>query len=159
MRQRLSASPTAMRSHREVACSASVSSSWRRYAFIFPFQPPWHPRIRIQSGCETNKGVQIEHYVDPESDKKHKYKLTAPHHILKRDMELIKSNSRFNEIKDVEIEFLTRVIQLSGKTTTIRMPVGTAVRDGIVDNETLGYFLARIQLFRTFLLHAQSSLF
>jgi glycyl-tRNA synthetase len=74
-------------------------------------------------------------------------------------MELIKSNSRFNEIKDVELEFLTRDIQLGGKTTTIRMPIGTAVRDGIVDNETLGYFLARIQLFRTFLFRVQSSSF
>lgn len=148
-----------MRSRRGVACSASVSSSWRRYAFISPFQRPWHPRIRIQSGCETNKTVQIEHYVDPESDKKHRYKLTAPHRILKREMELIKCNSRFNEIKDVELEFLTRDIQLGGKTTTIRMPIGTAVRDGIVDNETLGYFLARIQLFRTFLFRVQSSPF
>jgi hypothetical protein len=51
---------------------------------LSPFKPPWHPRIRIQGGCETNKTVQIEHYVDPESDKKHRYKLTALHRILKK---------------------------------------------------------------------------
>ena len=55
---------------------------------------------------------------------------------------------RFHEVEDVELEFLPRDVQLSGKTTPIRMSIGKAVKDGMVDNETLGYFLARINQFR-----------
>ncbi|KAI0967268.1 hypothetical protein F4678DRAFT_446073 [Xylaria arbuscula] len=70
--------------------------------------------------------AEIEHFVDPEGGKKH---------------------GRFQEIENVELELLPRDTQLSGKTTTTRMAIGKAVADGIVDNETLGYFLARINLF------------
>ncbi|KAI1291584.1 hypothetical protein F5Y03DRAFT_403199 [Xylaria venustula] len=70
--------------------------------------------------------AEIEHFVDPEGGKKH---------------------GRFHEIENVELELLPRDTQLSGKTTTTRMAIGKAVADGIVDNETLGYFLARINLF------------
>jgi glycyl-tRNA synthetase len=70
--------------------------------------------------------AEIEHFVDPEGHKKH---------------------HRFHEVEDIELEFLDRHIQLSGKTTTTKMSVGKAVKDGLVDNETLGYFLARIHLF------------
>ncbi|KAI1737655.1 hypothetical protein F4680DRAFT_427532 [Xylaria scruposa] len=70
--------------------------------------------------------AEIEHFVDPEGGKKH---------------------SRFNQVENVELEFLPRDTQLSGKTNTTRMSIGKAVADGIVDNETLGYFLARINLF------------
>ncbi|KAI1345518.1 hypothetical protein F5Y01DRAFT_300299 [Xylaria sp. FL0043] len=70
--------------------------------------------------------AEIEHFVDPEGGKKH---------------------SRFPQVENVELELLPRDIQLSGKTSTVRMTIGKAVADGIVDNETLGYFLARINLF------------
>ncbi|KAF2095290.1 glycyl-tRNA synthetase [Rhizodiscina lignyota] len=70
--------------------------------------------------------AEIEHYVDPEGGKKH---------------------PRFDEIKDVELALLNREVQLSGKTTVERTPIGKAVETRLVDNETLGYFLARIQLF------------
>ncbi|KKZ58525.1 glycyl-tRNA synthetase 1 [[Emmonsia] crescens] len=70
--------------------------------------------------------AEIEHFVDPEGGKKH---------------------PRFHEVQDLELSFLNRDIQLSGSTKVERMTIGKAVTDKIVDNETLGYFLARIQLF------------
>lgn len=70
--------------------------------------------------------AEIEHYVDPEGGKKH---------------------ARFEEIKDVEMAFLNRDVQLSGSTQTETMTIGKAVETGMVDNETLGYFIARIQQF------------
>jgi glycyl-tRNA synthetase len=70
--------------------------------------------------------AEIEHYVDPEGGKKH---------------------FRFEEIKDIELSLLSRDVQLSGSTQTTKMTIGKAVETGLVDNETLGYFLARIQLF------------
>lgn len=70
--------------------------------------------------------AEIEHFVDPEGGKKH---------------------PRFQDVKDVKLELLNRDVQLSGKTTVESTPIGEAVEKGIVDNETLGYFLARIQLF------------
>lgn len=70
--------------------------------------------------------AEIEHYVDPESGKAH---------------------SRFHEVEHVELDLLDRHTQLSGKTTVTRMPIGQAVKSRVVDNETLGYFLARIQQF------------
>ncbi|KAK3940512.1 glycyl-tRNA synthetase-like protein [Diplogelasinospora grovesii] len=70
--------------------------------------------------------AEIEHFVDPESHKKH---------------------HRFHEVEDVELVLLDRHTQLSGQTTVKKMAIGQAVKDGLVDNETLGYFLARIHLF------------
>ncbi|KAJ5126278.1 hypothetical protein N7526_008455 [Penicillium atrosanguineum] len=70
--------------------------------------------------------AEIEHYVDPEGGKKH---------------------PRFVEVKDIEMSLLDRNVQLSGSTKTTKMTIGKAVEIGLVDNETLGYFLARIQLF------------
>ncbi|RAL05628.1 glycine--tRNA ligase [Aspergillus ibericus CBS 121593] len=70
--------------------------------------------------------AEIEHFVDPEGGKKH---------------------ARFEEVKGVEMTLLNRDIQLSGSTKTEQMTIGKAVETGLVDNETLGYFLARIQLF------------
>ncbi|KAL3481850.1 hypothetical protein BJX99DRAFT_243501 [Aspergillus californicus] len=70
--------------------------------------------------------AEIEHFVDPEGGKKH---------------------ARFQEVKDTELTLLNRDVQLSGSTKTESMTVGKAVEIGLVDNETLGYFLARIQLF------------
>ncbi|KAK2880193.1 Glycine--tRNA ligase 1, mitochondrial [Arthroderma sp. PD_2] len=70
--------------------------------------------------------AEIEHFVDPEGGKKH---------------------PRFHEVQDVELAFLNREVQLSGSTTTTKMSIGKAVSTGVVDNETLGYFLARIYQF------------
>ncbi|KAL4883084.1 hypothetical protein BJY04DRAFT_206677 [Aspergillus karnatakaensis] len=70
--------------------------------------------------------AEIEHFVDPEGGKKH---------------------ARFDEVKDTELTLLNREVQLSGSTQTEKMTVGKAVETGLVDNETLGYFLARIQHF------------
>ena len=70
--------------------------------------------------------AEIEHYVDPQGGKKH---------------------ARFDEVKDVELVLLNRHTQLAGKTDVAKMSIGKAVSEGIVDNETLGYFLARVQLF------------
>ncbi|KAL2200974.1 hypothetical protein P885DRAFT_73322 [Corynascus similis CBS 632.67] len=70
--------------------------------------------------------AEIEHFVDPEGHKKH---------------------HRFHEVEDIELDFLDRHTQLSGKTTVTRTSIGQAVKSGMVDNETLGYFLARIHLF------------
>lgn len=70
--------------------------------------------------------AEIEHFVDPEGGKKH---------------------PRFEEVKDVELELLNREVQLAGKVHVETTPIGKAVETGLVDNETLGYFLARIQLF------------
>ncbi|RDW61897.1 glycine--tRNA ligase [Aspergillus mulundensis] len=70
--------------------------------------------------------AEIEHFVDPEGGKKH---------------------ARFEEVKDIELTLLNRDVQLSGSTKTEKMTVGKAIESGLVDNETLGYFLARIQLF------------
>jgi len=70
--------------------------------------------------------AEIEHYVDPHGGKKH---------------------ARFDEVKDVELVLLNRHTQLAGKTHVEKVSIGEAVANGTVDNETLGYFLARIHLF------------
>ncbi|ODN97300.1 glycine-tRNA ligase [Cryptococcus wingfieldii CBS 7118] len=71
--------------------------------------------------------AEIEHYVDP-LDKRH---------------------ARFNEVKDVVLTLLPKDVQSAGKTDLTQKTVGDAVAEGIVDNETLGYFLGRTQLFLT----------
>lgn len=70
--------------------------------------------------------AEIEHFVDPDSGKAH---------------------SRFSEIENIEMDLLDRDTQLSGSTKVKTMTIGQAVKDGVVDNQTLGYFLARIKLF------------
>lgn len=70
--------------------------------------------------------AEIEHFVDPEGGKKH---------------------PRFDEVKDIKLELLNRDIQKAGKSDIDSTSIGEAVATGLVDNETLGYFLARIQLF------------
>ncbi len=72
--------------------------------------------------------AEIEHYVDPEGGKKH---------------------PRFHEVKDIELVLLDRKVQLEGRTEVRQMPIGEAVASGLVDSETLGYFMARIHTFLT----------
>lgn len=69
--------------------------------------------------------AEIEHYVDPK-DKSHPY---------------------FNETASVILRFLPKDVQSAGKTNLLSVSVGEAIQMKIVDNETLGYFLARIYLF------------
>ncbi|WYZ40078.1 hypothetical protein EsH8_IV_000419 [Colletotrichum jinshuiense] len=70
--------------------------------------------------------AEIEHFIDPEGGKKH---------------------ARFSEVENVELTLLDRHTQLAGKTNVQKMTIGDAVRNKVVDNETLGYFIARIHLF------------
>ncbi|KAL1936166.1 hypothetical protein VTP01DRAFT_300 [Rhizomucor pusillus] len=69
--------------------------------------------------------AEIEHYVDPEN----------------------KDHPGFADVKDTVITLLPKDVQLQGKTETIEMSVGEAVEKKIIDNQTLGYFIARIYMF------------
>lgn len=70
--------------------------------------------------------AEIEHFVDPQGGKKH---------------------PRFDEVKNVELMLLDRKVQLGGRTDIKRISIGEAVSSGLVDSESLGYFIARIHLF------------
>ena len=70
--------------------------------------------------------AEIEHYVDPEAGKKH---------------------DRFQDVKDTKLTLLNRHTQLAGSEKTEVMTVGEAVANKVIDNETLGYFIVRIQDF------------
>ncbi|KAJ7202068.1 hypothetical protein GGX14DRAFT_654690 [Mycena pura] len=69
--------------------------------------------------------AEIEHFVDP----------------------LDKSHPRFSEVAEVELVLLDKYTQAAGNSTTRRMTVGAAVAAGVIANETLGYFVARIHAF------------
>ena len=69
--------------------------------------------------------AEIEHYVDPED----------------------KTHERFHEVRDVKLVLLDRHVQESGSSQTTVMTVGEAVDKGVIANETLGYFVARIYQF------------
>ncbi|KAI0067025.1 glycyl-tRNA synthetase [Artomyces pyxidatus] len=69
--------------------------------------------------------AEIEHFVDPE-DKRHE---------------------RFGEVRDVVLDLLDRNVQAGGSTAVTKISVGEAVDKGIIANETLGYFVARIYQF------------
>ncbi|GEQ69644.1 hypothetical protein JCM33374_g3317 [Metschnikowia sp. JCM 33374] len=66
--------------------------------------------------------AEIEHFVDPDN----------------------KKHPRFAEVKDLKLRFLPKDVQESGSNELIEKTVGEAVESGMVDNETLGYFIARI---------------
>ncbi|KAK3322506.1 hypothetical protein B0H66DRAFT_554559 [Apodospora peruviana] len=70
--------------------------------------------------------AEIEHFVDPKGGKKH---------------------PRFHEVEHIELPLLDGPTQLAGQTTVKKIAIGKAVQEGIVNNETIGYFLARISLF------------
>lgn len=69
--------------------------------------------------------AEIEHFVDPED----------------------KSHPRFAEVKDLKLKFLPKDVQEAGSNTLVEKTIGEAVSTGMVDNETLGYFIARIYQF------------
>ncbi|KAI9223224.1 glycyl-tRNA synthetase [Blastocladiella britannica] len=71
--------------------------------------------------------AEIEHYVDPAD----------------------KSHPGFESHKDVILNLLPATTQLSGSTAITKMAMGDAVAKGVIDNQTLGYFLARVHLFLT----------
>uniref|UniRef100_A0A1I7XZL0 Glycine--tRNA ligase n=1 Tax=Steinernema glaseri TaxID=37863 RepID=A0A1I7XZL0_9BILA len=75
-------------------------------------------RVREFTMCE------IEHFVDPAH----------------------KDYPKFEEVKDVELMLLSACNQMDGKGAE-KMAVGAAVSAGIIDNETLGYFMARTHLY------------
>ena len=69
--------------------------------------------------------MEIEHFVNPND----------------------KSHTRFKNVKDVVLSLLDKKSQEEGVDTCEEMKIGDAVASGLVDNETLGYFMARTQLF------------
>lgn len=66
--------------------------------------------------------AEIEHFVDP----------------------LNKRHERFSEVRDIVLVLLDRDVQAAGGTQVTKISVGEAVDKGIIANETLGYFIARI---------------
>ncbi|KAG1880067.1 hypothetical protein F4604DRAFT_515825 [Suillus subluteus] len=82
------------------------------------------PRAGLLRVREFTMG-EIEHFVDPED----------------------KSHEKFREVRDTVLSLLDRHVQVSGSTQVTQMTIGEAVDTGIVANETLGYFLVRINLF------------
>lgn len=69
--------------------------------------------------------AEIEHFVDPKD----------------------KSHPRFHEVKDIKIRALPKDVQAAGSTDLTEITLGDAVSTGMIDNETLGYFVGRIYLF------------
>ncbi|WFD34640.1 glycine--tRNA ligase [Malassezia cuniculi] len=69
--------------------------------------------------------AEIEHFVDPQN----------------------KSHPRFKEVAHVVVPLLPRETQESGSTEVVTKSLGDAVSTGMIDNETLGYFIGRIYLF------------
>ncbi|CDP18987.1 unnamed protein product [Coffea canephora] len=70
--------------------------------------------------------AEIEHFVDPQD----------------------KSHPKFSEIASLEFLMFPREGQMSGQSAE-RVQIGEAVAKGIVNNETLGYFIGRVYLFLT----------
>ncbi|EPY53235.1 cytoplasmic glycine-tRNA ligase Grs1 [Schizosaccharomyces cryophilus OY26] len=68
---------------------------------------------------------EVEHFVDPQN----------------------KQHDRFDEVAHIPLRLLPRGVQLEGKSDVLEITIGDAVEKGIVDNTTLGYFMARISLF------------
>ncbi|KAJ2757974.1 Glycine--tRNA ligase 1, mitochondrial, partial [Coemansia nantahalensis] len=69
--------------------------------------------------------AEIEHYVDPEN----------------------KSHPRFDEVAELKLPLLRASRQMEGSTEPAQMAIGDAVSQGIINNQTLGYFLGRIYLY------------
>ncbi|KAL4347044.1 hypothetical protein GQ457_17G005580 [Hibiscus cannabinus] len=70
--------------------------------------------------------AEIEHFVDPED----------------------KSHPKYPEVADLEFLMFPREEQMSGQSAK-KTRLGDAVSNGIVNNETLGYFIGRVYLFLT----------
>lgn len=70
--------------------------------------------------------AEVEHFVDPQSGKRH---------------------PKFHTVRDVKLPLLSRKTQSDGGSTPTTLTIGEAVDSRLVDNETLGYFLVRIMFF------------
>lgn len=70
--------------------------------------------------------AEIEHFVDPED----------------------KSHPKYSEVANLEFLMFPREEQTSGHSAK-RVQLGEAVSRGVVNNETLGYFIGRVYLFLT----------
>ncbi|OVA19100.1 WHEP-TRS [Macleaya cordata] len=70
--------------------------------------------------------AEIEHFVDPDD----------------------KSHPKYGDVVDLEFLMFPREEQMSGQEAK-RLRLGEAVSKGIVNNETLGYFIGRVYLFLT----------
>ncbi|MED6183617.1 hypothetical protein PIB30_039364 [Stylosanthes scabra] len=70
--------------------------------------------------------AEIEHFVDPDD----------------------KSHPKYKEVSELEFLMFPREEQMSGQSAK-RIRLGEAVSKGIVNNETLGYFIGRVYLFLT----------
>ncbi len=70
--------------------------------------------------------AEVEHFVDPESGKRH---------------------PKFHTVRDVKLPLLSRTTQNEGGSKPTVISIGEAVDTKLVDNETLGYFLVRIMFF------------
>ncbi|KAL3617650.1 hypothetical protein CASFOL_037971 [Castilleja foliolosa] len=70
--------------------------------------------------------AEIEHFVDPED----------------------KSHPKFSQVSELEFLMFPREDQVSARQAR-RIQIGEAVSQGIVNNETLGYFIGRVYLFLT----------
>jgi len=68
--------------------------------------------------------AEIEHFLDPED----------------------KSHPKFDSVKDVEVSLYSACCQMEGKSV-YKTTIGKAVGEKTIDNQTLGYFIARIQQF------------
>ncbi|XP_068666182.1 glycine--tRNA ligase, mitochondrial 1-like [Aristolochia californica] len=70
--------------------------------------------------------AEIEHFVDPED----------------------KSHLKYGDVADLQFLMFPRELQLSGQPAK-KMCLGEAVSKGVVNNQTLGYFIGRVYLFLT----------
>jgi len=69
--------------------------------------------------------AEIEHFVDPED----------------------KSHPKFKNVSTLVINAFPRDVQLSEKKKHIQITLGEAVKSGMINNETIGYFIGRVHLF------------
>lgn len=69
--------------------------------------------------------AEVEHFLDPKS----------------------KDHEKFEKVSNTKLKLLTKQIQSDGQSEIIEIEVGKAVEQGIIDNQTLGYFLVRIYEF------------
>ncbi|KAK4735793.1 hypothetical protein R3W88_010054 [Solanum pinnatisectum] len=72
--------------------------------------------------------AEIEHFVDPED----------------------KSHPKFSDVANLEFLMFPREDQVAGRSAR-RINISEAVAQGVVNNETLGYFIGRVYLFLTHL--------
>ncbi|KAL4349690.1 hypothetical protein AHAS_Ahas10G0067200 [Arachis hypogaea] len=85
------------------------------------------PRQGLLRVCEFTL-AETEHFVDPED----------------------KSHPKYKEVAKLKFLMFLREEQMSGQSAK-RIRLGEAVSKGIVNNETLGYFIGRVYLFLTHL--------